>query len=197
MQAKAEEARWFYKETAGKRGPVSMEQLLGLLQSRAIPPDAPVWRHGMEAWAPAATVPDLLAAGFVPAAAVADPRPGERRSRTLALVAFAAWACVIAVAMAPPRKPAAREPESLQERLIVIGRAADLDAMPRVIDAIDDPDAVIASTAVTVAEGLLGVRYSESERSDPRALVGKVHTDWMATQEQMRRRNAGKGKLHP
>lgn len=46
--------KWFYKTDAGKLGPVGQEELATLLAHGKLPPDTPVWRHGMPAWCPAA-----------------------------------------------------------------------------------------------------------------------------------------------
>lgn len=192
MPAEIGPDRWFYKGPDGKHGPVSQRELRQLLFQRAIPAESPVWRHGLETWTPAIAIAEFRAA------ILAEPAPGQqaqapRRSRlSLPIAAVAAAACVVAVVMARSARPVAIQPSSLREQLIVIGRSADLEAMPTVISAVADPDAAVASTAVVVAEALLGVRYSDADRKNPTALAGKITADWRATQEQMRRRQVGK-----
>lgn len=190
MQENADTFQWFYKMPTGKRGPIATSALVELLQTRAIPADSTVWRYGMETWMPAADIAELLAAGFSPSAVVQRPNARARWQLAFVLASFTVVVIVIAPMIVSPRRPPPREPASLRERLIGIGRSADLESMPRVIDAINDPDESVAVTAVAVAEGLLGIRYSQADREDLRVLGGKIEADWLNTKNQMRRRRA-------
>ena len=197
MQENDDNVRWFYRIPTGKRGAITTSALVEMLRTCAIPADSAVWRHGMETWMPATDVAELVAAGFNPHDVVYSPRARARRPLTVLLVAVAVTVIAIAPMVVSPRRPPPKEPASLRERLIAIGRSADLESMPRVIDAIDDPDESVAVTAVTVAEGLLGIRYSKADREDLRVLVGKIEADWRNTQNQMRRRRATKKQELP
>jgi hypothetical protein len=197
MQENDDDFRWFYKIPTGKRGPIATSALVEMLRACAIPADSAVWRHGMETWVPAADVAELVAGGFNPHDVVHSPRARARRQLTVLLAAVAVTVIAIAPMVVSPRRPPPKEPASLRERLIAIGRSVDLESMPRVIDAIDDPDETVALTAVAVAEGLLGVRYSKADREDLRSLVGKIEADWLNTQNQMRRRRSTKEQETP
>jgi GYF domain 2 len=197
MQENEDTSQWFYKMPTGKRGPIATSSLVEMLRACAIPADSAVWRYGMETWMPAADVAELVAAGFNPSAVVHGPRAHARWQLAFFLIALAVAVIAIAPMLVSPRRPPPKEPASLRERLIAIGRSADLESMPRVIDAIDDPDESVAVTAVTVAEGLLGIRYSKADREDLRVLVGKIEADWRNTQNQMRRRRATKKQELP
>ena len=192
MLAETELDRWFYKGPDGKHGPISKQELLHLLVDRAIPAESLVWRNGIEAWSPAAELVELRVAEFPFPSACSGNRVRRPNRLILPCVGIVAAMGVVVAMMAKPTRPVATPPSSLRERLIVIGRSADLESMPVVIDAIADPDVAAASTAVIVAEGLLGVRYSDADRKNPIALAGKITADWKMTQEQMRRRLAGK-----
>lgn len=192
MPAATEKERWFYKGPDGKCGPVSRGELLKRLVERSIPPESPVWRYGMETWVPAAGVAELRVAGFANPVSTSGTRAHGAHRFVLLFVALALAACVVWTVMARPGPQPVRQPGSLQERLVAIGRSADLEAMPVVIGAIADPDASVASTAVMVAEGLLGVRYLDAERRNPMALAEKIAADWKLTMEHVRRRSAGK-----
>ena len=197
MEENEDTFRWFYKVPNGKRGPITTSALVEMLRTCAIPADSAVWRNGMDTWMPAADVAELVAAGFNPSAVVHSPRTHARWPLAFCLAAVAVAVIAIAPMLVSPRRPPPREPASLRERLIAIGRSADLESMPRVIDAIDDPDESVALMAVTVAEGLLGIRYSKADREDLRALVGKIEADWLNTQNQMRRRRSTKEQETP
>ena len=80
---------------------------------------------------------------------------------------------------------------------MAIGRAGYLAAMPVVVTAITNPDSGVATTAVPVAERLLGVQYSEADRSNLASLAPKVRADCSATQQQLQRRRSGKDMLRP
>jgi len=197
MQENDDNVRWFYKIPPGKRGPITTSALVEMLRACAIPADSAVWRHGMETWVPAADVAELVAAGFNPHDVVHSPRARARRQLAVLLAAVAVTVIAIAPMVVSPRRPPPKEPASLRERLIAIGRSVDLQSMPLVIDAIDGPDESVALTAVTVAEGLLGVRYSKADREDLRSLVGKIEADWLNTQNQIRRRRSTKQQETP
>lgn len=51
---------WFYAQGDSTGGPVSEDQLRGLLTSGTLPPDALVWREGLTTWLPASECPPLL-----------------------------------------------------------------------------------------------------------------------------------------
>ncbi|MGE0455300.1 MAG: DUF4388 domain-containing protein [Vicinamibacteria bacterium] len=65
---------WFYAEGAARRGPVSLDDLIGRLATGQLAPDALVWAHGLAAWAPAAAVPEL-AERLAPPLPAAPPPP--------------------------------------------------------------------------------------------------------------------------
>jgi hypothetical protein len=50
---------WFYALNQEQKGPVSFEQLKGLLQAGVITGSSLVWREGMSEWSPAEVVPNL------------------------------------------------------------------------------------------------------------------------------------------
>lgn len=52
---------WFYSESGEQRGPVSLEELVSLLNAGSIPSDAQVWSDGMKDWRPASDIPELSA----------------------------------------------------------------------------------------------------------------------------------------
>jgi len=197
MQVNEDTFQWFYKLPTGKRGPIATSALVEMLRTCAIPADSAVWRYGMETWTPAADVAELMATGFNPSAVVHSARAHARRQLAFFLVGLAVAVIAITPMLVRPRRPPPKEPASLRERLIAIGRSADLESMPRVIDAINDPDESVAVTAVTVAEGLLGIRYTKADRENLRVLVGKIEADWLNTQNQMRRRRATKKQELP
>lgn len=62
---------WYYLENRQQRGPVSFEELQGLVQAGTVQPSDMVWSPDMSGWAPASTVPDLVP----PGAAAAPPPP--------------------------------------------------------------------------------------------------------------------------
>ena len=165
--------RWFYKSDGKKHGPVSLDKLRQLLAQKTIPTDSLVWHNGMESWTPAAEAPELQ--GIQPATAAGAARDPRLRRRQLT-IAIAVASLVIGGMLASQisfRRPASPPPpSSLTEQLVAIGRAGDLAAMPVVVTAITNPDSSVATTAVTVAERLLGVRYSEADRSNLGSLVG-------------------------
>jgi hypothetical protein len=189
--------RWFYKAAGKKHGPLSAADLRQLITSQAIPGDTPVWHHGMESWAPAAEVAELGAIAIAPVATpLRHAKANRRKTVGMSLVAIVV-AGMLASQLPLKPKPRPPEPTSLSERLIAIGRAGDLTAMPTVITAITAADGDVANTAVAVAEGLLGMRYSDADRSSPQTLALKVQDDWKATQRQLQRRKAGKEMLLP
>jgi hypothetical protein len=195
MTVEVQPYRWFYKGRDGKRGPVSTEALLELLVKQAILAEDLVWRHGMETWKPASEVIELRAARFISSAdKPTTPGRGLRRL-VIPLASLAAALLVIVTIFSMPTRKPIKEPNSLRERLIAIGRSVDLESMPIVIDAIVNADQAIASTAVTVAEGLLGVRYSDNDRTNFKTLAGKVAADWKVTQDHLLRRRVGKELL--
>jgi TM2 domain-containing membrane protein YozV len=51
---------WFYAHGGDRRGPVSEDELKTLAADGRLRPGDLVWQAGMEAWAPARTVPGLL-----------------------------------------------------------------------------------------------------------------------------------------
>jgi GYF domain 2 len=53
------EEAWFYFEAGERRGPVTIEELVGALLSAPNPRDVLVWREGMADWQPAGTVPEV------------------------------------------------------------------------------------------------------------------------------------------
>lgn len=53
------EAAWFYFEAGERRGPVTVEELVGRLLSASNPREVLVWREGMADWQPAGTVPEV------------------------------------------------------------------------------------------------------------------------------------------
>lgn len=197
MCSPPETDRWFYKNGDRKCGPVSTAELSQLFATRAIPAASLVWRFGMETWKPAVEVADFRVARL--ADSFSAPIPSVRRPRrfVLPLTMLLMAACSVAAFIASRSRPGPTQPGSLQERLIIIGRSADLSAMPTVIDAIVDPDKATSSIAVAVAERLLGVRYSDADRTNPAALAGQIAADWNATREQMRRRHTRQGFTHP
>lgn len=64
---------WYYLENRQQRGPVSFEELQGLVQAGTVQPNDMVWSPDMSEWAPASTVPDLVP----PGTASAPPPPPE------------------------------------------------------------------------------------------------------------------------
>ena len=50
---------WFYAVDGTQQGPVTVEQLVATLRGFSDPAAIHVWRDGMPAWQPAATVPDV------------------------------------------------------------------------------------------------------------------------------------------
>lgn len=60
---------YFYQWHGTQVGPVEAAALAALLRSGQVPPETHVWRRGLAAWAPAATVPELAAALPAPSAA--------------------------------------------------------------------------------------------------------------------------------
>lgn len=53
---------WYYSQNNTQMGPVSEQELVGKLASGELPAEALVWCEGMANWAPAAGVPELVAA---------------------------------------------------------------------------------------------------------------------------------------
>lgn len=51
--------KWYYSESGGKQGPVSLDELASMLNEGSIPPNTHVWSDGMDDWQPAFTVPEL------------------------------------------------------------------------------------------------------------------------------------------
>jgi hypothetical protein len=60
---------YFYQWHGTQVGPVEAAALAALLRSGQVPPETHVWRRGLAAWAPAATIPELAAALPAPPAA--------------------------------------------------------------------------------------------------------------------------------
>jgi tetratricopeptide (TPR) repeat protein len=52
-------AHWFYSAADKPRGPVPLEQLLGLFTSGQLPPESLVWRQGLDQWTRADAVPEI------------------------------------------------------------------------------------------------------------------------------------------
>ncbi len=105
--APAAPPKWFYKTDQGKTGPVPTEELRTLLLKAAIPRDTPVWRHGMEAWLPAADCDAFADAVPLGGSAMGSGMlqlGGHRYSRqTLRLATLVGLAGVLAVAMVAMR----------------------------------------------------------------------------------------------
>jgi GYF domain 2 len=53
------EEAWFYFEAGERRGPVTIEELVGALLSAPNPREVLVWREGMADWQPSGTVPEV------------------------------------------------------------------------------------------------------------------------------------------
>lgn len=68
---------WYYIEKSEQRGPVSKAELIVLLKSGHLPPDALVWTHYMQDWTRASEVEDLRlpASGGPPPAPKSAPAP--------------------------------------------------------------------------------------------------------------------------
>jgi hypothetical protein len=105
--APAASQKWFYKTDQGKTGPVPTEELRSLLLKAALPRDTPVWRHGMEAWQPAAdcdAFADAVPLGGSAMGSGMVQLGGRRYSRqTLRLAAIVGLAAVLAIAMVATR----------------------------------------------------------------------------------------------
>ncbi|MDA0768517.1 MAG: DUF4190 domain-containing protein [Verrucomicrobia bacterium] len=95
---------WHYAKEQERHGPVSQEQLLGLLRSGALADHDLVWREGMAAWQAAGEVMELQRALFgsrVPEAAgstmsVAPPQNGLAiTSLVLGIVSIVAMTLII------------------------------------------------------------------------------------------------------
>ncbi len=190
--------RWFYKSDTKKHGPVSLDKLRQLLAQKTIPTTSLVWHKSMESWTPAREVSELQGIQPAPAlGAIRDPRLRKRQLTIAIAVASLGIGGMLASQIGFRRPVSPPPPASLTEQLVAIGRTGDLAAMPVVVTAITNPDRGIATTAVTVAERLLGVRYSEADRANPAALAPKVRADCSATQQQLQRRRSGKDMLRP
>ncbi len=61
---------WYYVKDGARQGPVSFEQMRGLVAQRHLLPGDMVWRDGLADWVPASSVPEL---GVVPPAPVPPP----------------------------------------------------------------------------------------------------------------------------
>lgn len=62
---------WHYMKNGAQTGPISTDELKGLIASGAVKADTMVWREGMAAWAAANTQPEF--AGAAPATPPAPP----------------------------------------------------------------------------------------------------------------------------
>lgn len=122
---------------------------------------------------------------------------GGKYKPALILVILAVFATIAASIFKQPLRPVVRIPESLQEHLIYIGRSQTLETMPLVLKSLTNPEPAVASMALAAAEHMLGVRYSDNDKSDPRRLVSLVRQDWLLTQEHLRRRKLSKGSPQP
>ena len=58
----AAEPKWFYAKSGKQLGPISVEELKGLVVLGQVEPVDMVWHEGMPAWKPAREVADLIAA---------------------------------------------------------------------------------------------------------------------------------------
>lgn len=69
---------WYYAQDQHRFGPVSLEDLIGLVSTHRLRPDDLVWSAGMTEWAAAHTVAELAAAAAEDAA-VPPPLPGAHQ----------------------------------------------------------------------------------------------------------------------
>lgn len=63
-------ADWYYFQGGNQQGPVSDDQLRGMVASGQLSPGDSVWKQGMANWSPIASIPELAPAGG------GAPRPG-------------------------------------------------------------------------------------------------------------------------
>ncbi|MEO1824902.1 MAG: DUF4190 domain-containing protein [Roseibacillus sp.] len=56
---------WYYAKDGGREGPVSLDELRGILRENVVPLTTVVWTEGMDQWRPAYEVPELGAGGQV------------------------------------------------------------------------------------------------------------------------------------
>lgn len=123
---------WFYAEGDARRGPVSLDDLVGRLAAGQLAPNALVWAHGLAAWSPAVAVPEvadrlappLPAAGPTPVPAPAAPVPAAPATTAPATTAPAAEDVVIGAAPAASVPPAA----SVEDLVIGVAPAAPVPA---------------------------------------------------------------------
>ena len=62
---------WYYAKDGSREGPVSLDELRGILGENIVPLTTVVWTEGMDQWRPACEVPELGAGGQV-----VQPTPG-------------------------------------------------------------------------------------------------------------------------
>lgn len=58
---RGDDRKWFYQSGTECSAPISLDQLVQKLRSGSLPLDTKVWTPGMQAWSPAAEIPDLVA----------------------------------------------------------------------------------------------------------------------------------------
>ena len=63
---------WYYAKDGSREGPVSLDELRGILKENVVPLTTVVWTEGMDQWRPAYEVPELGAGG----GQLVQPSPG-------------------------------------------------------------------------------------------------------------------------
>jgi hypothetical protein len=116
---------WFYIRNGVREGPVTLEQLKGLLSTGSISPETNVWRNGLSGWMPARQTPELAGAfpnvpqpPAMPPAVPEPPRvPAPRLSLGLRIMTLIAAILVIAAFFSPYFyvKATTRTPERIGE----------------------------------------------------------------------------------
>ncbi|TDU81207.1 uncharacterized protein DUF4339 [Prosthecobacter fusiformis] len=68
---------WYYSKDGAQLGPVSQDELAGMIAEGSIQPNDLVWKEGMSGWTPAAAIPELRGATTMsaPGGAPALPSP--------------------------------------------------------------------------------------------------------------------------
>jgi len=64
-------SQWYYNESGQQRGPVTVEEIKSLLESRRIHPDTLVWTEGMPDWKAASAIGEFQLSPYAPPAS--DP----------------------------------------------------------------------------------------------------------------------------
>lgn len=67
---------WYYLQNGQQVGPVSKEELQGLLQSQSLPVTTGIWSRGMPEWVPANQVAEVIAGvtgGYIPQPVAGSP----------------------------------------------------------------------------------------------------------------------------